>query len=194
MWAPEWYVLSKSEVDAADGAVAAVVFSAVVTPRCPRDFGFHSEGHRQRPYIMYTRDFVSFGAPRRLFDPPESAIDTIVFRGPRTAKPGQATPAHASGPRSASSSGDPPSLPNTAPVYALWKSEGNAPCPVQIMHANMHTCMCVLTNPRHPRSPSTIHAYIPSHLQAATNPRHPRSPAAEWDGVAGHAPLAINRS
>ena len=83
-----------------------VVFSALVAPRCPPNFGPGARGHRNRPYFMTTSDFKAFSAPRLLFDPTESAIDATLFRVPQTTAAG--------------SSGLTPGA-----LYAVYKSEQN---------------------------------------------------------------------
>ena len=61
-----------------------------------------------RPYFMTTADFRSFSAPRLLFDPGESAIDTTLFRAPPSAV------------------GMPPvGMPPQSALYAVFKSEQN---------------------------------------------------------------------
>ena len=84
VWAPDWHLLNEREALALGGGVM-VVFSAIVASPCPPNFGPGARGHQMRPYSMTTADFRTFSAPRLLFDPGESAIDTTLFRAPPSA-------------------------------------------------------------------------------------------------------------
>ena len=84
VWAPDWHLLNEREALVLGGGVM-VVFSAIVASPCPPNFGPGARGHRMRPYSMTTADFRTFSAPRLLFDPGESAIDTTLFRAPSSA-------------------------------------------------------------------------------------------------------------
>ena len=107
VWAPDWHLLNEREALALGGG-AMVVFSAIVASPCPPNFGPGARGHRMRPYFMTTADFRSFSAPRLLFDPGESAIDTTLFRAPPSAV------------------GMPPvGMPPQSALYAVFKSEQN---------------------------------------------------------------------
>jgi len=110
IWAPEWFVPSKKEATALGGNIL-VVFSATVTSPCPPDFGPHADasvrsGNAQKPFIMSTSDFHNWTAPKLLFNPHESAIDTFLFRAPH----GPGVNGGVNGPA----------------MYALYKAEQNA--------------------------------------------------------------------
>lgn len=90
VWAPELYMLDdadrRSSVELQE-AIAIVVFSATLAPSgslvsCPWDFGPSAGATRHEPIYMSTADFETWSPPQRLFDPSESAIDTILFRAP----------------------------------------------------------------------------------------------------------------
>ena len=102
----------------ARGLDAATLFSPACNPTYPSLQPYVSQpatlcipgarGHRMRPYFMTTADFRSFSAPRLLFDPGESAIDTTLFRAPPSAV------------------GMPPvGMPPQSALYAVFKSEQN---------------------------------------------------------------------
>ena len=115
VWAPEWHELADDErTPSLQGAVALVVFSATVSGSgtyqgCPWDFGPSAGATRHLPYYMSfgvsrRADVDAWGPPRLLFDPGESAIDTILFRAAASL----------------------PSLPGSPiATYAIYKSERN---------------------------------------------------------------------
>tara|TARA_B110001452_G_scaffold229694_2_gene205682 strand:- start:2259 stop:3818 length:1560 start_codon:yes stop_codon:yes gene_type:complete len=117
VWAPDWHVLTEREGKALGGG-AIVVFSALVAPRCPPNFGPGARGHRNRPYYMATSDFKAFSAPRLLFEPTESAIDATLFRVPQQTAAAAAAAA-------ASSSSSPSAGLTPGALFAIYKSEQN---------------------------------------------------------------------
>ena len=90
VWAPELYMLDDDDRRSSaelQRAIAIVVFSATLAPSgslisCPWDFGPSAGTTRHEPMYMSTADFETWSPPQRLFDPSESAIDTILFRAP----------------------------------------------------------------------------------------------------------------